>query len=155
MIVINTFKSHNIVYNNMLILTLTYTYKYTTLSSVVYIFKTKHKGELTKVSINLPDNNLYLCLYPFNKSYIYFDKYINKFVNQSDRDDYEPFKRIHYASNFTLKQNIIYLNFYFIYMILKYYLNKQISYFFGFINGIESYKNFNTMNLYKIVALII
>jgi hypothetical protein len=153
MIVIDIFKSIDIIYNN--VVRLTYTYTTTTLSCVAYISKNKHKSDLTEVSIKLQDDNLYLCLYPFNKSFIHFDKFINKFINQSDRDGYEPFKRIFYNSNFTLKKNIIYLNFYFIYMILKYYLHKKIGYSHGFINGIESYKIFNTMNLYKIVALII
>ena len=148
MIIINTPNSNNIV-------RLIYTYTNNTLSSVAHISNNKHKGELTHVSNKLQDDNLYLSLYPCNKSFIHFDKFIIKIINQSDRDYYEPFKRIFYNSNFTLKKNIIYLNFYFIYMILKYYLHKKIGYFFGFINGIESYKIFNTMNLYKIVALII
>ena len=109
---------------------------------------------LTQISFKLQNYNLYLCLYPGNKSYIHFDKNVDIKYIDYDKDNELFIKRIKYASNFTLKTDIIYLNFYFIYTIKKYYLHKQIRYFFGLSNSIKSYKIFNTMNLYKVVALI-
>jgi hypothetical protein len=137
MIIISTLEHNNIIvkYNNY----------------NIYLYYAKYKTELIEIPFKLHRNNLYLCLCPCIKSYIYFDKIRNQ------KDYYEPIKRIKriiYKSNFTLNKNIIYLNFYFIYTIKKYYLHKHISYFYGFINSIESYKKFNTMNLYKVVALI-
>jgi len=122
----------------------------------IYIFNNTYANIvlLTQISFKLQNYNLYLCLYPCNKSYIHFDKNVDIKYIDYDKDNELFIKRIKYASNFTLKTDIIYLNFYFIYTIKKYYLNKQIVYSYN-INSIELYKKINTMNLYKSVALII
>jgi len=116
-------------------------------------YKNKNTVSLYVIDFKLQRNDLHLCLYPGNKSHIYFDKNLSININIK-YGDIDIFKRIHYTSNFTLKTDIIYLNLYFLYTIKKYYLQKQIVYSYD-TESIELYKKFNTMNSYKLIALII
>ena len=130
--------------------------KNTNVKNSIILSINKDKIELNSIKSILQDFTLYLYLYSnINESNILFDKILTTFVNSEDDIGNESIKRITYNSNFTLNKDVIYLNLYFIYTIKKYYLHKHISYFYGFINSIESYKKFNTMNLYKNVALIL
>ena len=101
--------------------------------------------ELYKIIIKLQRQSLYLYFYPSMMSHMLLTKSIGFLT-----------KYINYSSEFKSNRNIIYLNFYLIYMIKKYYLNKSIFYSDDFdLDDISSCKKFNTMILNKIVALII
>jgi hypothetical protein len=118
----------------------------------IYLYIYESKTELTNITVKIQECNLYLNLVPSNQSRIIYEKNIKKKLQYYD--DFEPIKCTFYISNFTLNKDIVYLNFYFIYMIHKFYSHK-IKVYYYILDGIKSYKKFNTMNLYKNVALII
>ena len=118
----------------------------------IYLFNYKHKTQLNTLVIKLQEYNLCLYLYPCNDSHLDFEKILNL-----DSNDDNEIKCITYKSHFNVNKDILYLHFYFIYMIKKFYFYKFITYNYdyNYNHCTEPYKKFNTMILYKIVALII
>lgn len=95
--------------------------------------------------INLQMDNLYFYFNPNYKPTLHLH------INISNNT-----KSIYYILSLSnLNKNMISLNFYYIYIIKKYYLNQIKCYSFGIYSKKELYKQFNTMKLNKIVAIII
>jgi len=118
----------------------------------IYFYNYASKTELTNITVKIQEYKLYLYFKPCDKSYIFYDKKIKR--NLQFYNAFEPIKRTIYMSNIPLNKYIVYLHFYFIYTIHKFYSYKNKYYYYIF-DGINLYKKFNTMNLYKNVALII
>jgi len=119
----------------------------------IVLYNYKNKTDYVNRMIILQKYKFYFTLFPCDRSSIYYSREIYGSLHHTD--DVKAIIRTHYISNIYLNQDIIYLNLYFIYMILKYYLHKKISYFYSFVDGTKTYKKYNTMKIYKMVALII
>jgi hypothetical protein len=111
----------------------------------INIEKMNYKNKIykcTKILCILQIYKLYIYLIPHHNS----EYYLSKCIGCRE-------KCIYYLSNFKSNKKLVYFNFYLIYMIKKYYFNKDITYNYH-LDDIKSRKNFNKTNLYKIVALI-
>ena len=114
----------------------------------INLINNKYKNEINEIQIKLQSGDLYFALYSDKKSCIYFNKYIiNKYGKK------ETNKLLSYDTKINIKVYINYLGYYLIYIIKKYYSIKHKTYCSCF-DSMELYKKFNTMSLYKIVALI-
>jgi len=125
----------------------------------IYLYYYKYKTELIEITFKIQRNDLYLCLYPCTKSNFRYCKFLNIIrndnisLNDKISINMSIFKQIYCRTDLSLNKNNIYLNFYFIYTIKKYYFHKYICYSF-LVDHLKLHKKFNTMNLYKIIALI-